>query len=77
VRCEKKRTTNNFPSFDDGKNHMRRRRVCLTFEEEIAVHDQLREVAKADAGRSVSSVLRAAVREYLARHRRDGEASAA
>ena len=54
---------------------MRRRRVCLTFEEEIAVHDQLREVAKADAGRSVSSVLRAAVREYLARHRQDREAS--
>jgi hypothetical protein len=54
---------------------MRRRRktVTVNFEAEVAMQEQLRAVAKADANRSVSSVLRAAVAEYLAKHRRQAD----
>lgn len=47
-----------------------RKRLCISFEDEAAVRDELRSIAAADAGgRSIASVIRAAVREYLAKHR--------
>jgi hypothetical protein len=47
--------------------------MAITFEGDRRMRDELRALAEADAGRSVSSVIRLAVIEYLARHRQSRE----
>jgi hypothetical protein len=48
-----------------------RKMMTISFEDEAVVRDELRALAEADAGRSVGSVIRAAVHEYLAKRRQE------
>jgi hypothetical protein len=54
-----------------------RRMLTISFEDEVAVRDALHAMARADAGRSVASIIRAAVHEYLAKHHRQNRAQIA
>jgi hypothetical protein len=55
----------------------RKTAATITFEADRAMRDELRAIARADAGRSVSSVIRAVVLEYLARRRQERRQSEA
>ena len=57
---------------------MRQRRLTtISFEDEEAVRDELRALAEADAARSMASIIRVAVHEYLAKRRTDRNREAA
>jgi hypothetical protein len=63
------------PCFWREKLIMARRKpaMTITFEGDRDMRDELRALARADARRSVSSVIRAAVIEYLAKYRQSRE----